>query len=340
MFLRECWYVVAQSSEIRHSLTALEILGEKIVFYRKENGDPVALEDACPHRKLPLSMGNLKADVLECGYHGLTFDCTGACVAAPTQDRISAQTKVRRYALTERYELLWIWMGNFEDADESKIIEVDDYEDPTWGLTDGGMLQCDCHYLWLIDNLLDPSHVAWVHKTSFASKGTEDTPLTIQQTDTGVLVSRWILDIEPPPYYANMVKFAGQADRLQHYQAIFPSIAVNKSIYTPAGSGGQDRVLPKEAYLMRSYHFLTPINEQSTRYHWFQHFNTDGHDAAVKEKLNQGARGAFEEDKVVLEAVHLGMQNKTTRNIDLQLDIGARKFRRGLDALIAKEASE
>ena len=334
MFLRNAWYVVAQSSAIEHSLQSLKILGEDIAFYRDSKGRPVALEDACPHRKLPLSMGQLQGDVVQCGYHGLTFDCSGRCVDAPTQSVIPKKAVVRSYPLVEKYKLLWIWMGDPALADENKLLNISDYDNPNWGLTDGGMLQCQCHYLYLMDNLLDPSHVAWVHATSFASAGTEDTPLTIEETDTGVVVSRWITDIVPPPYYASKLSFTGKTDRLQYYEAVFPSTAINFSTYTPNGMGGPNRELPENTYYMRSYHFMTPIDEHSTRYHWFQHYNTDIENEEVRTALNEGARNAFEEDRVVLEAVHWGMQNKSAQNIDLRLDAGARIFRKNLDALI------
>ena len=82
MYLRNAWYVAAWDHEVGRSLTPTTILGEGVVLYRREDGVPVALEDACPHRKLPLSMGRLKGDEVECGYHGLTFDCSGACPRA------------------------------------------------------------------------------------------------------------------------------------------------------------------------------------------------------------------------------------------------------------------
>ena len=66
MYLRNSWYVAALSSEIEEKLTALRILGEDIVFYRTKNGEPVALEDSCPHRRLPLSQGRLLNNNIEC----------------------------------------------------------------------------------------------------------------------------------------------------------------------------------------------------------------------------------------------------------------------------------
>src|SRR5215469_3217534 len=110
-FMRNAWYVAAWDREVTRDLLSVQVLGERIVLYRTECGTPVALEDACPHRKLPLSMGRIHGDHVECGYHGLTFDCEGACVRAPGSPRIPQGAKVRSYPLAERYGLLWIWMG-------------------------------------------------------------------------------------------------------------------------------------------------------------------------------------------------------------------------------------
>lgn len=336
-FLENAWYVVAQSAQIDHQMQSIKILGDNLLFYRNSKNEIVALEDACPHRKMPLSMGKLVGDAVQCGYHGLTFDACGKCVNAPTQDKIPSNAFVRSYPVVEKYKLVWVWMGDPNLMDESKILELEDYDDPSWGLTDGGMLECRCHYLYLLDNLLDPSHVAWVHRTSFASDGTEDALLVIEDTDVGVLVSRWIKDIVPPPYYAEMLPFEGKVDRLQYYEAVMPSIAINMSTYARAGFGGDSDNLPEDSYRMRSYHFITPIDANSTRYHWFQHYNTNTNDEAVRQKLNEGARGAFEEDRIVLEAVDKGMNEKRRANLDLQLDIGSRKFRKKLSALIKAE---
>lgn len=336
-FLDNAWYVAAPARQIINQLISIRLLGDDILFYRNSSGNPVALEDACPHRKLPLSMGTLVDDVVHCGYHGLQFNCAGECVGAPTQDKIPSNARVRSYAVVERYRLIWIWMGDPALADEADILQLPDYDDADWGLTQGGVLEVKCNYLFLLDNLLDPSHVAWVHRTSFASAGTEDVALDIEETDTGMLVSRWIKDIQPPAYYADMMPFSGNVDRLQYYQAVIPSIAINMSTYTRAGQGGKDIDLPDDTYRMRSYHFITPIDEHSTRYHWFQHYNTNTRDEAVRTFLNEGARGAFEEDRIVLEAVHRGMRHKRSPNLDLRLDIGSRMFRKKLSALIKSE---
>ena len=340
MFLRNSWYVAALSAEIKAELGTLRILGEDIVLYRTGSGEPVALEDSCPHRRLPLSRGRLLNGNVECGYHGLQFDRSGQCVAAPTQDRIPPSAKVRSYPVVDRWGLAWIWMGDAELSDDSLIVEIENHDNPDWGLTTGDALTCACNYQYLTDNLLDPSHVAWVHSTSFAAPGTEDTPVKITETDNGLVVHRWIYDREPPSFYARLVKFKGNCDRLQHYEAQFPSTAINKSIYVPAGNGGPDVAIDDRTYVMVSYHFMTPIDADNTRYHWLLHRNTDPDNEEVTAMIASSVKSAFLEDRDVLEAVHTGMANATTRSINLGLDAAALHFRRELEKMIGMESGD
>ncbi len=338
MFLRNAWYVAGWSKDFDRNLRAEMLLEESIVFYRKADGQPVALENACPHRKLPLSQGRIKGDAIECGYHGLTFDGSGRCIAAPTQpERIPTRARVKSYPVVDRYRFLWIWMGDPAAADPDLIFPIENFDNESWGMTDGGVLDIDCNYLWVADNLLDPSHVAWVHVTSFAGAGTDDSPLQVDRTGRGVIVWRWIHGGMPSPYYADLVKFEGECDRLQHYEMCHPAIGLNKSVYTPAGTGGPGKPPVDETYVNISYNFMTPLDENRTRYFWFQHRNTDPDDRAISERMNEGARMAFEEDRDVLVAVHAGMNNRKTPNIDLGLDAGAKLFRKSLETLIGAE---
>jgi phenylpropionate dioxygenase-like ring-hydroxylating dioxygenase large terminal subunit len=335
MYLKDSWYVAGWTHEVGHSLKALKILGEHIVMYRSADGEVAALEDACPHRKLPLSMGSLVNDRIVCGYHGLTFDQRGTCVAAPTQGRIPTGATVRRYPTKDRYGFVWIWMGDPAMADDSAIIDIPQYDDPGWGRTKGGDMPIACNYLYIVDNLLDPAHVAWVHVGSFAGAKTDDTPLSIDVEGNGITVWRWMKDTAPPPYYAPLLKFTGNVDRKQHYECVLPSIGINKSIFAPAGFGGPGLPMHEKTYVNISYNFMTPIDENNSHYYWFQHRNTDPDDAAISEKMNAGALNAFLEDKDVLEAVHIGMASKKTPHLDLALDAGALRFRKLLNSRIA-----
>ncbi|MCB1882860.1 MAG: aromatic ring-hydroxylating dioxygenase subunit alpha [Geminicoccaceae bacterium] len=338
MFLRNAWYVAAWDHEVTDGLVPVRVLGENVVLYRTTSGKAAALEDACPHRKLPLSMGRIKGDDVECGYHGLTFNCAGACTRVPGAERVPHVARVRAYPLEERYGLLWIWMGEAEKADPNLIFAVEHFDDPAWGVNRGESMTIACNYLYMTDNLLDPSHVAWVHQTSFASAACEETPLQTTVHPNGVTVWRWMVDSEPAPFYKSFLKFDGNADRKQHYEVHYPSNAIIKAIFVPANTGGEDRPLHDDVFLMDSYNFMTPVDENHTKYYWFQMRNFAPDDSEVSRRFASSVRGAFEEDRAVLEAVHQGMANKRTPNLDLKIDVGPLRFRRGLAKLIEAEA--
>ena len=79
-FPLNAWYAAAWSHEVgRREILARTVCNRKIALWRKTDTTAVALEDACWHRLLPLSMGWLEDDQVVCRYHGLAFDATGRC---------------------------------------------------------------------------------------------------------------------------------------------------------------------------------------------------------------------------------------------------------------------
>ncbi len=96
-FPLNAWYAAAWSHEIEHALAPRTICGKEIVLYRRSDGEVAALENACWHRLLPLSLGWLQGDEVVCGYHGLVFDAGGRCTHMPAQETINPSACVRTY---------------------------------------------------------------------------------------------------------------------------------------------------------------------------------------------------------------------------------------------------
>ncbi len=337
MFLRNAWYVAAWDHEVTRGLLPLEILGDRVVLYRTEAGAPVALEDACPHRKLPLSMGRIMGDEVECGYHGLVFDTAGRCTRMPGASKIPPAARVRSYPAISRYGFVWIWMGAAGEADPNRIFPLAHYDDPRWGRNHGGCMTVECNYLYVTDNLLDPSHVSWVHRTSFGNAACEEEPVEVTVSAEGVTAARWMHNAEVAPFYQSLVTFAGRCDRLQHYEVRFPSHAIIKAVFVPVGTGGKGRPIDAQALVMDSYNFMTPINAERTRYFWLQMRNCYPGDESISKAMDDGVRAAFEEDRVILAAVQQGFDNKVTPNIDLAIDRAPLLFRKRLTQMIAAE---
>ena len=132
-FIRNTWYVAAWDHEVTRGPTGYIFLNEPVVLFRKEDGKPVALEDRCAHRRLPLSKGYLKRDDIVCGYHGVTYNCAGHGVHVPGQTSIPAWARVKSYPVVEKYKCIWVWMGDRNKADESLIPDFHWADKPGWG---------------------------------------------------------------------------------------------------------------------------------------------------------------------------------------------------------------
>ena len=122
-FPLNAWYPAAWGHEIERALAARTICGHDIVLYRRADGAVAALEDACWHRLLPLSMGRLVGDQVVCGYHGLVFNSAGRCTHMPAQKTINPSACVRSYPVVKRHRLIWVWPGDPALADPAAMPE-------------------------------------------------------------------------------------------------------------------------------------------------------------------------------------------------------------------------
>ena len=124
-----------------------------------------------------------------------------------------------------------------------------------------------CNYLHITDNLLDPSHVSWVHQSSFGSAACEDTALDTIVADNGVTVSRWMRNVEPAPFYMPFLKFKGRCDRKQQYEVRFPSHAYIKAIFVLE----QEEVLRKVYTLPEGSEEPVKASRSAKAGGWIQH---------------------------------------------------------------------
>ncbi len=215
MFLRNGWYSALWRHELADKPVAKTFLGEKVVLFRTAGGKAGALEDCCCHRAAPLSLGEVAGETLACGYHGLKFDVHGKCVAVPGQAEVPSGAKVRSYPVAEKWNVVWIWMGDPAQADPAKIPDMPWLSDPKWTTTPG-RLHVNSNYQFIVDNLLDLTHVSYVHKNTLAGDPREaTTPTKTERLNDGVRVGRWMLDFAPPPLFAKAGNFTGTVDRWQ-----------------------------------------------------------------------------------------------------------------------------
>ena len=215
IFLRNSWYVAAWNHElIDGRKLARTILERPVVIYRGASGKVVALDDRCCHRAAPLSMGRIEGDDIRCMYHGMKFEPGGKCIQIPGQDMIPPKLGVRSYPVVERYNLIWIWMGDIEKADPNLIVDYPPLADPKWrGLP--GYMHYKANWLLIVDNLSDFAHLAFVHTHTLG--GSEEyayktKPVAIEKLDDGFRVERWHMSADPPPYHCKVI--ANKTDKI------------------------------------------------------------------------------------------------------------------------------
>jgi phenylpropionate dioxygenase-like ring-hydroxylating dioxygenase large terminal subunit len=328
MFLRNAWYVAAWDRELSRHLLGRVLLGEPVVLYRKANGEAVALEDRCCHRHLPLSMGKLEGDRLRCGYHGLLFDASGKCVEIPGQDGVPPQARVKKYPTLERFNWVWVWMGDPEKADPALIPDWWWADHEGWAFTRPDRVHLKCDYRLIADNVLDVTHLAYVHSSSIGSSSIVDFPATVECKERLVRLTRWIRDRPPPPLYQKAGGFAGNVDRWQIVEHVPPCFSVNFA-------GCQDGT--KKIDLMA---LSAPTPETGSTTHYFFGFvrNFGLGDPAMERIFSEDMVRVFNEDFPVLEAQQrmLELQPGAPR-VDIKVDAAPLAARRLLERLIARE---
>jgi len=161
--LRNQWYVVLESREVKHKPIGVTRMGEKLVFWRDAQGQVRCLRDRCAHRGAALSKGRVTHGHIACPFHGFEYDATGQCQVIPANGHnspVPERFKVGAYPTHEAHDWIWIWWGEprdtlpptrfFDDIDDTFVYAT--IQDP-W----------DTHYSRVLENQLDVVHLPFVH---------------------------------------------------------------------------------------------------------------------------------------------------------------------------------
>lgn len=338
--VRNAWYVLAWASELSsNSLLARQVMGDPIVAYRKRNGEPFALLDRCPHKLVPLSLGLIVDDNLQCGYHGLQFDCSGACVRVPGQTRVPPGARVRSYPVKERFGAIWIWMGEPSQATEDSIHTVERYDTPGWAVLWGPPQRHHTNYLNIVENLQDPAHTTYTHRSTIGNPASSDVPPVTEVLDDHIVTYRWTLNAEPPPFERDTGQFKGLTDRCQYYRFFPPCISRVDVVTMEAAQehteGNMDR--GRRAF---SYKFLTPESENSTHFFWMHVRSFGVGDAEFEARLLREFERTFEEDNLVTSAMqHEQERTGLRQQVWLDIDVGPSRARRMVENMAAAQTA-
>lgn len=170
--IRNQWYVIMESKEVKHKPVGVTRMNEKLVLWRDQNGELSCIYDQCCHRGASLALGCVKEDEIECPFHGFTYNGTGKVTTIPANGKaakVQERFKVHGYKVCEAYGLIWLWYG---DQFASDIPEIAFFEDLKEGFVYSTFSEVwDVHYTRAIENQLDVVHVPFVHETTIGKGG-------------------------------------------------------------------------------------------------------------------------------------------------------------------------
>jgi phenylpropionate dioxygenase-like ring-hydroxylating dioxygenase large terminal subunit len=345
-YLRNAWYVAAWSDDLAEGqLLGRTILKEPVVLYRKADGSPAALQDRCPHRFAPLHMGKIvHGDRVQCPYHGLEFDASGACVLNPHGSKnIPPRARVRSYPVTEKHKAIWIWMGD-GPPDLAKVPDFSVLDNvPEMHATKRDRITIRANYELIIDNLLDLSHGSFLHDGILGNSETVEAEITVDLDGDDVVVGRHASNATAPGLFAILMPSKPErVDKFTRMRWMAPStLRLVTGICMPGA-------VPESGTGYHAIHLLTPESDKTTHYFFTAvRFNVltadDELNAQIQNKISTTRRFAFEEqDAPVIEAQQQIIDSALT-SVDpvlLAVDVGPVRYKQILQKLIRAEQAQ
>src|ERR1700693_2080549 len=340
-FLRNTWYVAAWSHEISaERLLPRTITRVTLVLWRDRMGMVVALEDRCCHRAAPLSKGRREGEAIRCMYHGLLFDTSGRCIEIPSQEFIPPAAKVRAIPVVERFKWVWVWMGDPASADASLIPDTHYLDDGGWR-GKPGYLHYEANYLLVTDNLLDFSHLSYVHETTLGgSPKYAGIRPKVTRNGRSVRVERWLIDDEPSPFLRKLKTWPGNVDRWNIYDVVLPGVLLMDSGSAPTGTGAPEgkRVDAAQFFGCQA---VTPETENTSHYFFQQSHGFALDDPSVTESLRQSVLAGFQEDMDIIVAQQRILDlAPDAPMLAMRMDTALASFRSMVEKAIAEERAE
>jgi phenylpropionate dioxygenase-like ring-hydroxylating dioxygenase large terminal subunit len=332
IYLLNCWYVFAWAEEVGDTPLGRTIAGEPIVVFRGMDG-LAALEDTCPHRFVPLSRGAVCDGMLECAYHGLRYGKAGKCVFNPLGDPPESAV-VRAYPVVELHAAIWVWMGCPDKADPELIPDFSFLTDPQRATVTGYTRAC-ADYQLAIDNLMDLTHIQFVHRDWQASEAYPQLEHKTWQNGNEVYRSILIPDGRPAPFLAGVMDPEKHIDFIVETRWSLPSLVKLSMTVTEPGRLDQ--------YLLGNFsaHLVSPERLGICHYFYAHSRDYGVGDPVVDQHVREWQRIGFgEQDKPILEAQQGRVGNRDLlkmRPVILPTDAGAVRARRILAKRILEE---
>lgn len=218
------WYIGCESAALGKAPVALELLGTPVVLFRDDQGVAGALLDRCPHRNVPLSLGEVLGNGrLECAYHGWQFERGGQCMEVPGLciDRLVEGRRVAAFPVVEQDGFVWVYAT--PDARPTTSPFPLPLSTKAGYTTVTRVVEVDGTVHAAAENALDVPHTAYLHRGLFRGGKKNEIRAQVRRWHDRVEVE-YVGEPRPPGVVARLLSPSG--GEVQHWDRFFlPSIA-------------------------------------------------------------------------------------------------------------------
>jgi phenylpropionate dioxygenase-like ring-hydroxylating dioxygenase large terminal subunit len=311
--LKGHWFIVATSRELGRRPLATTLFGTPIVLFRDNAGKAGALLDRCPHRNVPLSLGQVAEDgTLRCPYHGWRFDTEGDCKLIPSLTDGSDARARRAHALPAQEQQGFIWVyfapsqGPFTAPDSAPHRFA--YLGAKGYSTVSQVVEAEGTLYSTLENALDVPHTAFLHRGLFRSESRGITITAKVQRSSDRVVAEYVGEPRPTGLIARILSPSGGI--VTHFDRfLLPSIAqVEYSI------GTENHLLVDSV--------MTPVSDFRTRIYAVVSFRARLPHFLIRPFVKPLALRVFKQDAFILkrqsETIHLfGGEQFASTEIDV-----------------------
>ena len=308
------WHPLLRCHELGRKPIRRQLCGESIVLFRTASGQPAALQEVCPHRRMSLAAGQVRGEQLVCAYHGWRFDPAGQ-VSCPLMP--AAELQQPAFEVREAHGLIWLRQPQAGEATTPEL--------PSWPFADLEPAGITVHTVpapleLTLDNFTETEHTTTIHQVfGFCDPAAVELRLELEPAATKVwnsgaqkpfprlfdpfidirprdrFANDWVTTFEPPLTVYEQTWRTGERLRRFRLRVVMFFLPLSDTttqlttlLYTP-------RVLPGPLHRW----LAAPIARSITAYELDLDVNALGRLADLNPDLNAKTLGPF--DKVLLE---------------------------------------
>lgn len=318
--LRNVWHPVLPSWGVRNTPVGITRLGDNLVLWRDADGQVHALEDRCPHRGARLSLGRNFGDRIGCCYHGVEVNGTGTVVSVPAQADcpMEGQACVRSYPAREVAGAIFVYFGDDAHREPPAL----DLPEQLVGDAFDRFLcvaYWKCNYRYAADNVIDPSHGAFLHAVSHSMyQGDRRAEMKLTAIENG-------FRIEKTTQHGKNFDWS----EFRNTGALWLRLEIP---YQPKFTGGKFEIIG----------FTTPIDENNHLVFFWRCKQVTGWQRDLwrfmyKNRLEGLHWAVLEQDRGVLESM---APEARDHEFLYQHDVGVTRLRRTLEKMAKKQVEE